>query len=874
MMTSKEIRQTFLDFFASKQHKIVPSAPIVSKNDPTLLFNNSGMVQFKDFFLGNQTPPSPRIADTQKCMRVSGKHNDLEDVGRDGTHHTMFEMLGNWSFGDYFKKEAIAWSWELLTEVYKLPKDRLYATVFGGDAGEGLPSDEEARNFWRQYLPDNHIIDGNKKDNFWEMGETGPCGPCSEIHVDLRSDADRAALAGEDLVNKDHPLVIEIWNNVFIQFNRKADGSLDQLPDKHVDTGMGFERLCMVLQGKTATYDTDVFTPLIHYIEKASGKTYTYSYEPNAMSDIAMRVIADHIRAVAFAIADGQLPDNGGAGYVIRRILRRAVRYYYSFLDLRTPFMHTLVPVLVEVLGHAFPELKSQQSLIAKIIEAEETSFLNTLENGLRRFDVLEVQDGLIQGKDAFDLYDTFGFPIDLTRLMATERNWRVDEAAFEAALAQQKSRSRADAQKAVGDWNIVTDEADSAFVGYDQLTVEGAKILKYRTVSAKGQETYQIVLSQTPFYAQSGGQAGDTGWLYVGNEKIEVLDTLKETDLAIHIVKKLPQNFQAAVRAEVDAAKRLATSGNHSAVHLMHAALHKVLGSHALQKGQDVDPDRLRFDFSHFQKVSAEELEQIETMVNEKIRENIALEEVRNMPIEAAKATGAMMLFGEKYGDTVRVITFGKDFSVELCGGTHVSATGKIGLFKIISEGAVAAGIRRIEAVTAENAMNFVKTELGELEAIRTVFKNPKNTAQSVVTLMEENRQLRKEVEKLMVEQAGALKDQLLVKAESRDGFKALVQKVAINDANAIKTLAYQLEKELGESVIILGAIVQDKPLLTIIISKGVVETKGLHAGNMVRELAKAIDGGGGGQPFFATAGGKNSAGLDEALSNAKAML
>lgn len=874
MMTSKEIRQTFLDFFASKQHKIVPSAPIVSKNDPTLLFNNSGMVQFKDFFLGNQTPPSPRIADTQKCMRVSGKHNDLEDVGRDGTHHTMFEMLGNWSFGDYFKKEAIAWSWELLTEVYKLPKDRLYATVFGGDAGEGLPSDEEARNFWRQYLPDNHIIDGNKKDNFWEMGETGPCGPCSEIHVDLRSDADRAALAGEELVNKDHPLVIEIWNNVFIQFNRKADGSLDQLPDKHVDTGMGFERLCMVLQGKTATYDTDVFTPLIHYIEKASGKTYTYSYEPNAMSDIAMRVIADHIRAVAFAIADGQLPDNGGAGYVIRRILRRAVRYYYSFLDLRTPFMHTLIPVLVEVLGDAFPELKSQQSLIAKIIEAEETSFLNTLENGLRRFDVLEVQDGLIQGKDAFDLYDTFGFPIDLTRLMATERNWRVDEAAFEAALAQQKSRSRADAQKAVGDWNIVTDEADSAFVGYDQLAIEGAKILKYRTVSAKGQETYQIVLSQTPFYAQSGGQAGDTGWLYVGNEKIEVLDTLKETDLAIHIVKKLPQNFQAAVRAEVDAAKRLATSGNHSAVHLMHAALHKVLGSHALQKGQDVDPDRLRFDFSHFQKVSAEELEQIETMVNEKIRENIALEEVRNMPIEAAKATGAMMLFGEKYGDTVRVITFGKDFSVELCGGTHVSATGKIGLFKIVSEGAVAAGIRRIEAVTAENAMNFVKTELGELEAIRTVFKNPKNTAQSVITLMEENRQLRKEVEKLMVEQAGALKDQLLVKTESRDGFKALVQKVAINDANAIKTLAYQLEKELGESVIILGAIVQDKPLLTIIISKGVVETKGLHAGNMVRELAKAIDGGGGGQPFFATAGGKNSAGLDEALSNAKAML
>ncbi|MDZ4681602.1 MAG: alanine--tRNA ligase [Saprospiraceae bacterium] len=874
MMTSKEIRQTFLDFFASKQHKIVPSAPIVSKNDPTLLFTNSGMVQFKDYFLGNQTPSATRIADTQKCMRVSGKHNDLEDVGRDGTHHTMFEMLGNWSFGDYFKKEAINWSWELLTEVYQLPKDRLYATVFGGEAKESLPSDEEARNLWRQYLPDNHILDGNKKDNFWEMGETGPCGPCSEIHVDLRSDAERAETPGEKLVNQDHPRVIEIWNNVFIQFNRKADGALDQLPDKHVDTGMGFERLCMVLQGKTATYDTDVFTPMIQFIEKASRKTYTYSYAPDAMSDIAMRVIVDHIRAVAFAIADGQLPDNGGAGYVIRRILRRAVRYYYSFLELRAPFMHTLLPVLVEVLGDAFPELKSQQSLIAKIIEAEETAFLNTLENGLRRFDVLEVKDGLIQGQDAFDLYDTFGFPIDLTRLMAAERGWRVDEAAFEKALAVQKSRSRADAQKAVGDWNIVTDEADSTFVGYDQLVVEGAKILKYRTVVAKGQEAYQVVLSQTPFYAQSGGQAGDTGWLHVGDEIIEVLDTLKETDLAIQLVKKLPKNFHAPVHAEVDGAKRLATSGNHSAVHLMHAALHRVLGSHALQKGQDVDPERLRFDFSHFQKVTAEELERIETMVNEKIRENIALEEVRNMPIAEAKATGAMMLFGEKYGDTVRVITFGKDYSVELCGGTHVPATGKIGLFKITSEGAVAAGIRRIEALTAENATNFVKAELAELEAVRAIFKNPKNTAQSVAALMEENRQLRKEVEKLMSEQAGSLKDELVAKAETLNDYRLLVAKVILNDANAIKTLAYQLEKDLGESVIVLGAVVQDKPLLTVIISKGLVESRGLHAGNMVRELAKAIDGGGGGQAFFATAGGKNSAGLDTALGKVKELL
>ena len=874
MMTSKEIRQTFLNFFASKQHKIVPSAPIVSKNDPTLLFTNSGMVQFKDYFLGNQTPSAPRIADTQKCMRVSGKHNDLEDVGRDGTHHTMFEMLGNWSFGDYFKKEAINWSWELLTEVYKLPKDRLYATVFGGDAKENLPSDEEARNLWRQFLPDNHILDGNKKDNFWEMGETGPCGPCSEIHVDLRSDAERAKNPGENLVNQDHPLVIEIWNNVFIQFNRKADGALDQLPDKHVDTGMGFERLCMVLQGKTATYDTDVFTPLIQFIEKVSGKTYTYSYAPDAMSDIAMRVIADHIRAVAFAIADGQLPDSSDAGYVIRRILRRAVRYYYSFLELRSPFMHTLLPVLVEVLGDAFPELKSQQGLIAKIIEAEETAFLHTLENGLRRFDALEVKDGLIQGQDAFDLHDTFGFPIDLTRLMAAERGWSVDGAAFDQALAIQKSRSRADAQKAVGDWNIVTDETDSTFVGYDQLIVEGAKILKYRTVVSKGQEAYQVVLSQTPFYAQSGGQVGDTGWLHIGEEIIEVLDTLKETDLAIHLVKKLPQNFHAPVLAEVDAAKRLATSGNHSAVHLMHAALHLVLGKHALQKGQDVDAARLRFDFSHFQKVSAEELERIETMVNEKIRENIALEEVRNMPIEAAKATGAMMLFGEKYGDTVRVITFGKDYSVELCGGTHVPATGKIGLFKIVSEGAVAAGIRRIEAVTAENAVSLIKSELAELEEIRAIFKAQKNTAQSVKNLIEENRQLRKELEKLMSEQAGSLKDELVIKAETLDNYRLLVAKVVLNDANAIKTLAYQLEKDLGNSVIVLGAVVQDKPLLTVIISKGLVESRGLDAGKMVRELAKAIDGGGGGQAFFATAGGKNSAGLDAALGKVKEML
>ncbi|HMQ61310.1 MAG TPA: alanine--tRNA ligase [Flavilitoribacter sp.] len=873
-MTAKEIRQQFLDFFASKQHKIVPSAPIVSKDDPTLMFTNAGMNQFKDFFLGNQTPDNPRIADTQKCMRVSGKHNDLEDVGKDGTHHTMFEMLGNWSIGDYFKAEALAWSWELLTKAYGIPADRLYATVFGGDEKENLPPDDEAKGIWQQFLPDDHILYGSKKDNFWEMGDTGPCGPCSEIHVDLRSNEERAKAPGRDLVNTDHPRVIEIWNNVFIQFNRKADGQLELLPAKHVDTGMGFERLCMVLQGKTATYDTDVFTPLIREIEKGSGKTYTASYNPDAKSDTAIRVVADHIRAVAFTIADGQLPSNSGAGYVVRRILRRAVRYYYTFLDVKHPFLFKLVPVLAAEMGDFFPELKAQQSQIAKIIEGEEAAFLNTLERGIRRFETIEVNNGVIPGAAAFELYDTYGFPIDLTRLMATEKGLTVDEAGFNTALAAQKARSQADAVKAVGDWHTVNSGEEVQFVGYDTLQVADAKVLKYRTVQAKGKDQYQIVLNRTPFYAESGGQAGDTGWLYIGDERLEVLDTQKENDLIIHQVDRLPERTDREVKAVVDAGKRQATSANHTATHLMHAALHRILGTHALQKGQDVNDHRLRFDFSHFQRTEPAELERIEHMVNEKIRENIRLEESRDTPIEEAKAAGAMMLFGEKYGEKVRMITFDKDYSRELCGGTHVPATGEIGLFKIVSEGAVAAGIRRIEAVTAGKAESFVKEELDELTKVRELLKNPKDLPRSITSLQDENKELRREIERLHNAQANALKDQLIAGAELINGVRFIGSKLPLSDANAIKNLAFQLEKEVENLVAVMGAESDGKATLTIAVSRNLADSGRFHAGNMVRELAREIQGGGGGQPFFATAGGKDPNGLERAIAKAKILL
>jgi len=874
-MTAKEIRQAFLDFFRSKGHKIVPSAPIVSKDDPTLMFTNAGMNQFKDYFLGNQQPEAPRIADTQKCMRVSGKHNDLEDVGRDGTHHTMFEMLGNWSFGDYFKAEAIAWSWELLTQVYGIPEEDLYATVFEGDESEGLPPDEEARKLWLQVLPEDRILYGDKQDNFWEMGDTGPCGPSSEIHIDMRSPAEKAAQPGAELVNVDHPKVIEIWNNVFIQFNRKADGALEQLPAFHVDTGMGFERLCMALQGKTATYDTDVFTPLIAKIEELTGMKYGGSYELEAKADMAMRVLADHVRAVAFTIADGQLPSNTGAGYVIRRILRRAVRYYYSFLEVEQPLLHRLIPVLTAEMGEYFPEVKAQEGQITKIIEAEERTFLNTLNKGLSRFNELEVKESVIAGKDAFELYDTYGFPIDLTRLMASERGWKVDEKGFEAALQEQKERARADAHKKVGDWHIVREGEEVEFLGYDQLSVEHAQVLKYRTVSLKkGKKQYQLVLNRTPFYAESGGQAGDSGWLYFGSEKVPVMDTQKENDLIIHILKQFPEDLEADVRAEVNADKRQATASNHSAVHLMHAALHRILGEHALQKGQDVDEKRLRFDFSHFQRVSEEELQQIEDMVNAKIRENIRREEERELPLEEAKASGALMLFGEKYGERVRVITFDRDFSRELCGGTHVQATGEIGQFKILSENAVAAGIRRIEGVTAGQAQNYLKKELQALHELRLLLKNPQDVVKNVAALQEENKSLKKELERLRAEQANALKGQLKEKVEQVNGISLLSEAVPLDDSNAIKTLSYQLEEELGNAFIALGAEIKGKPQLMITISKELTEAKGLHAGNIIRELAKEIKGGGGGQPFFASAGGKDSAGLARALAKAREML
>lgn len=872
-MTSSAIRQKFLDFFASKGHKIVPSAPIVNKDDPTLMFTNSGMNQFKDYFLGNQTPEVRRVADTQKCLRVSGKHNDLEEVGRDSYHHTMFEMLGNWSFGDYFKEEAIEWAWELLTKEFGLPKDRLYVSVFEGDKEDGLAPDNEARAFWKKWIDEDRILDFDKKDNFWEMGETGPCGPCSEIHIDIRPDSERAKVDGKTLVNMDDPLVIEIWNLVFIQFNRKADKSLEELPDKHVDTGMGFERLTMAMQGKTSNYDTDVFSPFIEFIEKASGKKYTFDYAPDAMVDIAMRVVVDHLRAVSFAIADGQLPSNTDAGYVIRRILRRGVRYYYSFLDIKEPFLYKLVPMLADMFKVVFPELKAQEELVAKVIQGEEATFLKTLDNGLRRFAALEVKEGAINGEDAFELFDTYGFPIDLTELLAEEKGWKVDKKGFDTALAAQKARGRAAAKKEVGDWMVLNSGEEVEFVGYQQLVVEDANVLKYRTVKAKKGEQFEVVLNKTPFYGESGGQRGDTGLLFFGEEKIPVIDTIKQNDLIVHIVKKFPVDLNGTVKAEVNASKRQATSSNHSAVHLMHAALHQVLGDHAVQKGQDVDNNRLRFDFSHFSKITEGELATIEKMVNEKVRLNIPLEE-EILPIAEAKAAGATALFGEKYGDTVRMITFDKDFSRELCGGTHVPATGEIGQFKILSETGVAAGIRRIEAVTAEKAEAYINNELAELDKIRGLFKNATNTAGNVAALQEENKKLKKAIEKLLAEQASGLKDQLKAKVEQVNGFNFLAAKLPLNDSNAIKTLAYQLESELGNAVIVFGAEVKGKPQLMVAISKELVASHQLHAGNIVRELAKEIKGGGGGQPFFATAGGKDASGLDAAVGKAKGLV
>jgi alanyl-tRNA synthetase len=871
LMTSKEIRQRFLDFFKSKDHLIVPSAPIVNKNDPTLMFTNAGMNQFKDYFLGNQVPKHPRIADTQKCLRVSGKHNDLEEVGIDTYHHTMFEMLGNWSFGNYFKEEAIAWSWELLTKEFNLPVDRLYVTVFGGDEKEKLERDNEAVAFWKKWIAEDRILFGSKKDNFWEMGDQGPCGPCTEIHIDLRSEEEIKKVPGHDRVNNDDPQVIEIWNNVFIQFNRKADGTLEELPAKHVDTGMGFERLVRAIQAKSSNYDTDVFQPTIQYIAQNCG----IKYGTDEKTDIAMRVMADHIRAIAFVVADGQLPSNNKAGYVIRRILRRAVRYGYTFLNFKEPFLHKLVVLLANQFADVFPELKAQQDFVTKVVLEEETSFLRTLDNGLKRLEQIkhDLKGKVIDGKTVFELYDTFGFPVDLTALIAREHNLEIDEAGFEKEMAAQKERSKAAAASETGDWIVVSDADKVEFVGYDHLEAK-ARITKYRQVKTKNKEQYQLVLDVTPFYAESGGQVGDTGYLQAGAEKIVITDTKKENDLIVHLTDKLPANVEAEFSAVVDTRKRALTENNHSATHLLHAALREVLGNHVGQKGSLVNDKLLRFDFAHIAKMTDDEIARVEKIVNQKVRENIALSEQRNVPIEEAKKLGAMALFGEKYGDFVRVITFDKNFSVELCGGTHVPSTGKIGLFKITSESSVAAGVRRIEAVTAQEAEVLIKQKEELLEKLNDVLKNPKDLLKAVQDLIEEKGKLQKQLDELHLKEAQTLKAHLLKTAEVQDGVQYIIDKVQIGSAEALKQLAFELKAQVENLYLILAADVDGKPNVTVMFSDNLVAERKLHAGNLVRELAKHIQGGGGGQPFYATAGGKDLNGLDKVLENARTVL
>ncbi|MBK9423279.1 MAG: alanine--tRNA ligase [Bacteroidetes bacterium] len=859
-MTATEIRKAFLDYFASKGHQIVASAPMVIKNDPTLMFTNAGMNQFKDIFLGNSPVKYKRIANTQKCLRVSGKHNDLEEVGVDTYHHTMFEMLGNWSFGDYFKEDAIAWAWDLLTNVYKIPKDRLYVTVFEGDAKESLDFDQEAYDFWKQWIAEDRILKGNKKDNFWEMGDTGPCGPCSEIHVDLRTDAQRNAVDGKTLVNESHPQVIEIWNNVFMQFNRLANGSLEPLPAKHVDTGMGFERLCMALQGKTSNYDTDVFQPMIQFISNKCGIKYGSSEK----TDIAMRVMADHIRAISFAIADGQLPSNNKAGYVIRRILRRAVRYAYSFLNFREPVLCNMVPELAKTFAGQFPELDSQQDFIARVIQEEEISFLKTLETGIKKFDQYEGKT--VDGKFAFELFDTFGFPIDLTQLMAREKQLDVDMAGFNKAMLEQKTRSRADAEKDLSDWIQVREEEPVNFTGYDDL-ITNSEIVRYREVKTKGKTLYQLVLNVTPFYAESGGQVGDTGTLTNDKETIKIVDTQKENNLIVHYAEKLPQNLSASFTATVDSGRRKAITSNHSATHLMHAALRDVLGKHVAQKGSLVNEDVTRFDFSHFTKVTDEELERIEIMVNEKIRENIRLNEQRNVPVAKAMEMGAMALFGEKYGEYVRVITFDPGYSVELCGGTHVQSTGEIGLFKFISESSVAAGVRRVEAITGKAAENLLRQQTKELNEIKLLLKNPNEPLKGIQSLLDEKTALQQQLEQFLTEKASVIREELKSKAVSLNGMNVICEKIELSSADAIKGLSFDLRNQIENLVLLLGAEVDGKPHLSLIVSDNLVKEKNINASNLIRNIAKEIQGGGGGQPFYATAGGKNSHGLDAAL-------
>lgn len=867
MLTAKEIRESFKQFFASKEHQIVPSAPMVVKGDPTLMFTNAGMNQFKDIILGNVPRKYPRVADSQKCLRVSGKHNDLEEVGHDTYHHTMFEMLGNWSFGDYFKKEAINWAWEYLVEVLKLNPERLYATVFEGSPAEGLDRDNEAAGYWEQYLPKDHILNGNKHDNFWEMGDTGPCGPCSEIHIDLRSDEERAAVSGADMVNKDHPQVIEIWNLVFMQFNRKADGSLEPLPAKVIDTGMGFERLCMALQGKTSNYDTDVFQPIIKVIAGMAGTTYG----TDKQQDIAMRVIADHIRTIAFAITDGQLPSNAKAGYVIRRILRRAVRYGYTFLDRKEAFMYKLLPVLIETMGDAYPELIAQKSLIEKVIKEEEESFLRTLETGIRLLDkkmeeTKAAGKTVLNGVDAFTLYDTYGFPLDLTELILRENGMEADIEEFNKAMQKQKERARNAAAIETGDW-ITLKEGECKFVGYDLFECE-AEILRYRQIKQKNKVLYQIVLDQTPFYAEMGGQVGDTGWLIADDEKIDVIDTKRENNLPVHLVAKLPKDVTATFTAKINEKKRIQCECNHSATHLLHEALREVLGTHVEQKGSYVSPDSLRFDFSHFQKVTDEEIRKVEILVGEKIRANFPLEEHRNMPIAEAKALGAMALFGEKYGDEVRVVKYGS--SVELCGGTHIPATGMIGSLRVIGESSIAAGVRRIEAVTAEGAEQFVYAQQDLIRELRALMNHMPNLAQAMKKSIEENAEMKKQIEDYIREKSMRLKEEIVAKASESNGIKVM-QFVGKANADAMKNVAFQIKAETTDSFVFVAGIIDDnKCTLMLMLSDDLVK-EGLHAGKIVKEAAKHIQGGGGGQPHFATAGGKNMEGLSIAVGAVK---
>jgi alanyl-tRNA synthetase len=871
MMTSADIRKQFLDFFAQRGHQIVPSAPIVVKNDPTLLFTNAGMNQFKDYFLGNKKPDSRRVADTQKCLRVSGKHNDLEEVGVDTYHHTMFEMLGNWSFGDYFKKEAIAWSWELLTEVYKLDKDRLYVTIFEGDEKEGLPKDEEAYNEWKKVIAPDRILLGNKKDNFWEMGDTGPCGPCTEIHVDCRSQEERKTVAGKDLVNNDHPQVIEIWNNVFMQFNRLKDGSLQPLPAQHVDTGMGFERLVRVIQGKQSNYDTDVFTETIAATEKITGKKYDYSDSREA---IAFRVLADHIRAIAFTIADGQLPANNGAGYVIRRILRRAVRYYYTYLDYKQPLLFQLMPLLAKQFEDVFPELYKQLDFVSKVVKEEEDAFLKTLDKGLKRIDDIIATSGKqIEGRAAFELFDTFGFPIDLTRLIASEKNLSVDEPGFEAEMQQQKNRSRAAGTIDTEDWIVLHENGMNDFIGYDSLDVK-SKVTKYRKVKAKGKEAYQLVLEATPFYAESGGQVGDTGVLDFGGEEITVTDTKKENNLIIHFTETLPADVKSPVMAKVDRHKRQSTAVHHSATHLLHAALRQVLGAHVAQKGSLVNEAHLRFDFSHFAKVTDEEIEGIESIVNQKIRENIAIH-INEMSKDDAIKLGAMALFGEKYGDVVRVVVMDPNYSIELCGGTHAGSTGELGFFKIKHEAAVAAGVRRIEAVSGKAAEHLANEQFAQIRVIRELLKNPKEIGKAVESLSAENSELRKKIESLEAKQLIVLKNELLKQTETINNISFLGAVVDVSSADSLKKLCFELKNDLSNYLVILAASIDGKAQVAVLLDEKVSADKHLEAPRIIKEqVAGLIKGGGGGQKTLATAGGQDASNLHLVIEKVKALL